>query len=334
MENKLIDVLNEEQYRRLKEVAWDFMNYDASIVWKYLWTMTYNPKYALQRNGLLDKVYLIHYKEVRDYILKESEKESEVIYIKVTDDNRELYEGLEEDIFAFHRIVSVVGNALINNSWKQLERISFLFNSSEEKNKYGALRSLHLFREESSFFVKYLECITTYFNKEVEAIRKHYTDCSFSFGQNPETVKDSENSEDTSSFEVNNDDESEQSKKGIFSLLSKIAKNREKLLSVLEASKNFDEEVEGKCKLQDNFILQAEVFPKMVQLVTLWDEIKKYGFSDKDLIFNISEELKEAGKNIKDINDLKSYGISLNWVMKNYRFVSLILTKKIFNWVR
>lgn len=153
MHSKLLNNLSSTQISDLQEVAQRYKELDEETLFSYLWKMTYDPKYALQKIGLNDDVYLELYKKVRNYIFEEYGK-PEILGNPDTY-NEELFKVLEQDKFAYCFIGRKIQNAIISYSEDDLKRISSLLNSDLLNNQFGGLRSLGLTLSEAQFFESY-----------------------------------------------------------------------------------------------------------------------------------------------------------------------------------
>lgn len=222
MHSKLTNNLNAQEIIDLKEVAERYKELDEETVFSYLWKMTYDPEYALQKVGLNNEVFLELYKKVRNYIFEEYGK-PEILGDPDTY-NQELFKALGQDKFAYCFICQKIQNAIYYYSESDLKRIASLLRSEFKNNQFGGLRSLGLTLSEAQFFENY---------------ERAFSLIGEIFNQNFNEAFNQKNIEERKSKKENKEEEADNNK--LIEIFAKCVENKEDLLKFFECLNDIDD---------------------------------------------------------------------------------------------
>ncbi len=226
MNSKLSNVISDNEIQVLNGVSQEFQSLSDEEVVKRLWSLTYRPKFELEKMGLsVYPTFQEHYKKVRKEIYEQS-GHYPAIKVEDTEEDNALCNALQTDKFAYWRISSVISSAVLDYSIEELKRISYLINSKNEKYNFGALRSLRLNLEEANFFMPYISAVATYFNKLFEEVMQVL---SIEEEKKEECVHEEEEVTEVPTNNVRNREED---------MLEKIIKNKEPILNFFRLSKS------------------------------------------------------------------------------------------------
>lgn len=267
MHSKLTNNLNAEQIVDLKEVAQRYKELDEETLFSYLWKMTYDPKYALQKIGLNDEVFLELYKKVRNYIFEEYGK-PEILGDPDTY-HEDLFKALGQDKFAYCFIGRKIQDAIFSYSEEELKRIASLLNSDLLNNQFGGLRALGLTLSEAQFFENYeksFSLIGEIFNQNLQKEYNNHVNRKVSGNYYGEEKKEEKN-------ECDNKD------KDLIEMFSKCVENKEELLKFFQNLTMMD----------------------MEHNITFKEFLEDYDFF-KEYI-DMYETIKEKGVNIDWLNE-------------------------------
>lgn len=227
MNTKLITTLSEENIKDLEEVARKYQDLDEETLFNYLWKMTYDPTYALEKSGLTVSVFLPVYKKTRNYIFEEYGKPE--ILDPLEEYDTELFKSLGQDKFAYCFICKKLDYAINYFSENELIRINKLLNSKIKSNQFGGLRSLKLTLSEAKFFEgfeKAIANITRVFEEKLNNALENVKKCSKN--KFDEHMNSYEEKQDTKlSTNINRDKE-------LINFFTKCIENKEKIFKSFE----------------------------------------------------------------------------------------------------
>ena len=311
MNTKLLNVLSDMQVKRLNDVCNEFQGYSPNRILKNLWNLTYRPEFALEKMGLGDDpVFLEYFRRVRNEIYQQVG--NNLIIIEKTDKDEELYKGLFCDKLAYWRIKDAISKVLLDYPLNELERISFLLNSKNQKYQHGALRALRLNPDEAKSFLQCIDAVAKYYNRELEEIKENITKSNkdvkpLDETENKLSVQD-ESSESTNKDEVKSGAAVEEDG----DMLLKIAKNKELIMDLYKKADSLGTYVNSCVK---DMISDPEILKVFFTFIQAWDILKSVlpdinKESTVNDVLRYSSNILNFKKIVQDIEELNKAGIN------------------------